>query len=148
MYFPLFINLEKKNILIVGGGSIALRRARALAPYCGSIKVVALCICEGIKALGVITEKREFEKEDIKGMFLVLAATDNSELNEKIGGLCREAGILVNVCSNRESCDFYFPALIESSDFTCGLVSKSGDRHKDVKNQAQRIRELLSHKNQ
>ena len=87
-------------------------------------------------------EKREFRDSDIEGKEIVLACTDNKEVNEHIAKICKEKGILVSRADSAEDSTFFFPALCESENICVGLVS-NGDKHTLVKETAEKIRRLL-----
>ena len=146
-YFPLFIDLSGKDILFVGGGSIAARRVFVLQPFAEKITVVAPEIEEGIRALaeeGVITWiRRPFNEEDLKGRDIVLAATDDPKLNETIALLCRDKGIAVNASSDKTLCDFYFPGIVQQGETVIG-VSASGEDHRKARRVRERIQEILT----
>ena len=135
-YFPLFVNLSGKKILIVGAGSIALRRAEALSPFGAELMVTAP---EGRPEM----EKLAFQEEDLEGAVLVLAATDDKELNSLVAELCRERGIPVNSCSDRTQCDFYFPGIARRENLVIG-VTASGKDHRLAATVAGQLRKWLS----
>ena len=79
-YFPFYIDIEKKDILVVGGGAVALRKVEKLLPFNPVITVVSPEICNEIVKLGVKTVKRVFADSDLDGMFCVISATNNSQV--------------------------------------------------------------------
>ncbi|MGL5427783.1 MAG: precorrin-2 dehydrogenase/sirohydrochlorin ferrochelatase family protein, partial [Cetobacterium sp.] len=81
-FFPLFIDLTNKDCLVVGGGKIALRKVKSLVEYGARVIVIAPYILPEIIDLDIEAEKRVFKVEDIKDKFLVVAATDDENLNE------------------------------------------------------------------
>lgn len=137
-YFPLFIDLSKKKILVVGAGKIALRRIATLLPFVEKkgITVVAPVCCEGLYKLQnsgeIHIEEKFFEEMDLEGKDLVLAITNDNELNQKIGQWCNQRGILVNVASEKELCDFYFPGIIAQDEMVIGITANGKD-HKKAK---------------
>lgn len=140
--FPLFIDLTDKNILVVGGGSIAVRRINTLLEFGANIKIVSKELnIENIKG-AVEFMQREFQPQDIEGMFMVISCTDDRELNHKIYELCKQKNIVVNVSDCKEETDFYFPAVCFKDSVTIGLVS-DGDNHKLVSETAKSIRSCL-----
>lgn len=132
-YFPLFISLNNKKIVVAGGGNIAARRVRTLSGFSDSITVIAPDICEELKQQdmeGTITViNRPFEKEDIRDAFLVIAATDTPEVNDRIATLCRQSGIWVNHAGDKRQCDFYFPGVVTDKEIVIG-VTASGSNHR------------------
>lgn len=143
--FPLFISLTDKNILVVGGGNIATRRVKTLLLFTDNIRVIAPKISDEIvdNSNNIEIIQREFKEEDIEGKHMVLATTDNRDLNRRIAEICKDKNIMVNVCDDKSLCDFYFPAIFTDGDIIGGLVSNRGENHKLVKEKAQEIRELF-----
>ncbi|MBQ9484208.1 MAG: bifunctional precorrin-2 dehydrogenase/sirohydrochlorin ferrochelatase, partial [Ruminiclostridium sp.] len=121
-YFPFFIDIENKKILIVGGGNVALRKAEKLVQFGADIVVVAPEICAELERLdGVKLIRRRFENNDICTAFAVIAATNDKQLNARIYALCNDLGILVNTVDDPENCGFYFPALVRKNNVTVGI---------------------------
>lgn len=83
--FPLFVDLTNSKIALVGGGRVAARRAKALAPFGCSLTVIAPDISPEIEALGARIVRRAFRAGDCAGFDLVLAATDDRETNHAVG---------------------------------------------------------------
>lgn len=110
-YFPFYIDIENKKILVVGGGTVALRKIEKLIPFSPDITVVAPKICDEIKALNVKIIDRRFCDSDLDGAFCVVSATDDETLNGRIFQLCNEKNILVNTVDDKEKCGFIFPAI-------------------------------------
>ena len=122
-YFPFYIDIEKKDILVVGGGAVALRKVEKLLPFNPVITVVSPEICNEIVKLGVKTVKRVFADSDLDGMFCVISATNNSQVNEHIYRLCSEKNIPVNTVDDKEKCTFIFPALVKENGITAGITT-------------------------
>lgn len=120
--FPIFINLEGRRVLIVGGGHVALRKAERLSPYGADIFAVAPEFIPGFAGIpGVTLLERRFEPGDIEGAALVIAATDDGELNAAVSELCRWENIPVNVVDDLEKCSFVFPALVQRGELSVGI---------------------------
>ena len=123
-YFPFFVEIAGKDCLIVGGGTVALRKAEKLLPFGVRIMVVAPVFCVELQKLdGVRRIKRPFLPEDLEGMAFVIGATDDSAVNAEISRLCRARGIPVNIVDDRENCTFFFPALVKRGEFVAGFSS-------------------------
>lgn len=136
-YFPLFVSLEGKEMLVVGGGTIATRRVKALLDFGCNICVVSPEVSEEMKDMiknGSVKwicdsfENLEQISMNAAQPFFVLAAA-NSEVNQKVVEECRKAGILVNDASRKENCDFYFPGLVKDGDVVVGITA-GGKDHK------------------
>ena len=120
--FPIFLDLRGKKVLIVGGGHVALRKAERLAPYGASITAVAPEFTPGFAALsGVTALERRFQPGDVEGSALVIAATDDAELNAAVSELCAWEGIPVNVVDDLALCSFVFPALVRRGELSVGI---------------------------
>ena len=121
-YFPFFVDISDKKILIVGGGKVALRKAEKLLSFGADVAAVSPVFCKEFAALeGVMLNCREFTDSDIDGAFAVIAATDDRALNAHIYRLCSGRNILVNTVDDPENCGFYFPALVQSGSVTVGI---------------------------
>jgi siroheme synthase-like protein len=146
MYFPVYIDLSGRDILIVGAGTIAARRIRTLCGFADHMTVVAPVIREEITELAdhypITLCLREFRVEDLQGKSLVLAATNDRELNRQIWRQCKAQQIPVNVCSDQSLCDFQFPSIVCDGDVVIG-INASGRDHSLVKKTRQKLEQLL-----
>ena len=142
--FPLFMSLSGKTVTVVGAGKIASRRIKVLLEYGARIRVIAPQICAEIRALSGSLEiiEREYEGGDVSGSFMVIAATDSREVNQKAGADAKAEGINVSVADSREECSFYFPAVIRKGSISIGLVSDGSD-HAAAARTAGELREYL-----
>lgn len=121
-YFPVFMDIAGQDILIVGGGTVALRKIEKLLLYEPQITLVAPSVDPMIRAHSeVYIFEREFEEEMLEKKKLVIAATDDRTLNARIAALCREKGIPVNAVDQREDCTFLFPALVKRGELSIGI---------------------------
>ena len=122
-WFPMFVQLKGAEALLVGGGTVALRKAEKLLPYGPHIKVVAPDIIPELAALpGLTLCRRPFAESDLQGTpALVIAATDEPALNRNIAALCRGKRIPVNVVDDPEACSFLFPALVRRGRLSVGI---------------------------
>ena len=177
----MFVDLSEKQILCIGGGTIAARRIQTLTKFTAHLIVMAPEICEEMRELleqfsitwvqkklkveeviavmGVVPEEKDAENaercmklapddvEDISAekyesetldvieqllynSYMVLAATDDHELNHAIVKACKKRGILVNTCDDKSQCDYYFPAVTEVDGVVIGLNSSGKDPKK------------------
>lgn len=109
-YFPLNLQLEGRSCLVVGGGSVALRKVQNLLDFGGTVRVVAPDFCSEIEALSargrVELVRRAYEPGEAARHDLVIAAVDDRAVNQCVFDDCRAASVLVNVVDDPERCDF------------------------------------------
>lgn len=140
-YFPMFVDLKDKKIIVIGGGKVAYRKVTKLLPFEAEITVIAPDICFEIQSLSndnsnLILKNRNFEIEDIKNVFLVISATNNSSTNQQVAQICKNQNIPINSVDDIENCTFLFPALVkkESLVIGCSTSGKAPDIAAFVKN--------------
>lgn len=157
-YFPMFISIEGKPCLVVGGGRVALRKARGLLDFGAKVTVVAETACvqvakeaaekkssseiNGLHNSGSIRIcLRSFRESDLheQEWALVVAATDDRQVNSTISAVCHKMGIPVNVADCREECTFYFPAYCKEGDTVLGIstAGKSPSLAKKLREKAE-----------
>ena len=104
-YFPMFIDLSDKNIVVVGGGNIATRRVKTLLSFTRNIRVIAPKVTMEMMELGkagyVELITRPVKRTDFAMAYMVIAATNDRKLNDEIHRICRQEGVYVNVASDR-----------------------------------------------
>ena len=137
MFFPVFLNIENKNCLIVGGGKVALRKINKLLKYKASITVISKNIIKEIKLLKdikiIIKEFEEYNnKEYLKKYFLIVAATNDKKLNENIADICLKENILINNASSKDNMNIRFGVSVEKEDYSIG-ISANGSPSKAIK---------------
>lgn len=119
-YYPLFLNLDAKACLVVGGGMVAERKVQGLLEARAFVIVVSPRLTATLYRLvdkGVIAHvPRSFHNEDVAGCALVIGATDNAEVNARIAMAARQRGIPVNIVDTPELCDFIAPAVLRRGD--------------------------------
>ena len=160
-YFPIFIEIEKKKCLVVGGGKVALRKVETLLRYDAQVHVVSREICEEIRALLPPENIHEEEllpspgdtnagellpecscgpewplPDHFTGAALVVAATGSREVNHRVAQFCRERRIPVNVADAPEECTFFFPAVVKKGDISIGV--NTGGKSPAVSSQVRR----------
>lgn len=143
-FFPMFIDLKDKPVLIVGGGTVALRKLQKLSPYGVRPTVAAPEILPEIADFpGVKLKQKDFTVSDLQPRpALVIAATDNKTVNRRVSLLCRKRHIPVNVVDNPALCSFLFPALVQRGAFSAG-ISTGGASPTAAAYFRERIQELL-----
>lgn len=143
--YPVFLKLEKLNVLIVGGGEVAAEKLRFMlksSPRAG-ITLVAETVNDEIAKLAadkptVNLRLKTFHPDDLAGINIVIIATDNSTLNSSIRDEAKQRNILVNVADTPELCDFYLSSIVTKGDLKIA-ISTNGKSPTFAK----RFRELL-----
>lgn len=124
-YFPMFIELQNAPVLVVGGGKVALRKVKKLLPYGANITVVAPKMEKELEEISEVAKiYREFDSSDLLSCpTMVIAATDQKEVNEQIAYRCKEQNIPVNVADDVENCSFLFPSLVKKGKLSAGICT-------------------------
>ncbi len=129
-YYPVNLDIRGKNCLVVGAGKVGARKALALIRCGAFLTVVSPGACEKIRLFArenkLTWKKKKYESSDIKGMFLVIGASDNEKVNKKVADDARRLGILCNIADRPEDCGFTLPAFIERGALVI-TVSTSGN---------------------
>ena len=151
-HFPMFIESAGKKVLIIGGGAVAERRVLTLKEFGFEITVISEDLTETLRSLseeGVFRYQKgkcaagaEIEKISGGPADLLLACTDDREVNRWIGAYGRKKNIPVNVCDAREESTFWFPAIALNEELTMGLVG-DGTSHGTVRKAAAALREVI-----
>ena len=145
-FFPLFVDLSQKKIVVVGAGKIAKRRIEMLSQFTERVKVIApevhpdLLPLEEAGKLHVL--RKSYAPADLDGADLVLAATNSAEVNDAVWHDCRRMQIPVNVSSDKSKSDFYFPGIVRRDNVIIG-VTASGKNHAEVKYLTEELRKYL-----
>jgi precorrin-2 dehydrogenase/sirohydrochlorin ferrochelatase len=112
-YYPVFLDLRGRRVVVVGGGLVAARKIDGLLKSACHIKVIAPDIRPELASLPLEFVRRDYAAGDLNGASLAFAATDDAELNALIARDAAAAGILCNAASAPETGDFIVPALFE-----------------------------------
>ncbi|MBS5186128.1 bifunctional precorrin-2 dehydrogenase/sirohydrochlorin ferrochelatase [Fusobacterium polymorphum] len=136
-FFPVSIDLNNKNVLVIGAGKIALRKIETLLNYNCNINVITKEILEE-KFLELeknnkikIFKNQEFEEKFLENIFLVITATDNEILNKEISQLCMSKNILVNNVTSKDDMNVRFMSIYEKDDIQIA-ISANGNPKKAV----------------
>ena len=116
-YLPIFLNINNKPCLVIGAGSIAVRKAELLLKAGANIRVIAKQISDSMSTLqqqhGFECVVREFDKNDLENVNLVISATNNQKLNASVSRLADSKHIPVNVVDNPDLCSFIMPSIVD-----------------------------------
>ncbi|WP_330115384.1 siroheme synthase CysG [Pseudomonas sp. JS3066] len=129
-FLPLFHNLQGRNVLVVGGGEVALRKARLLADAGARLRVVApevdAQLLEMVVQSAGESYLRGYQEADLHACVLVVAASDDKALNAEVSVQAQARGIPVNVVDAPKLCSVIFPAIVDRSPLIVA-VSSAGD---------------------
>ena len=111
------LDLRDRSCLVIGGGKVAERKALSLLEAGAEVKVISPTLALKLQELstsGKISHRNKvFEDKDLEGVFLVIVATNSSEVNCRVALLCKQKRILVNVSSPPEESTFIVPSVVE-----------------------------------
>jgi siroheme synthase-like protein len=112
-YYPIFLDLKDRPVLVVGAGKVALRKTRGLIEAGARVTVVAPEWEPEFENLPVRRVVRGFRASDLAGAMLVFAATDDRLTNHRIGVAAKGRGIFANIADSATECDFVVPARVQ-----------------------------------
>ena len=119
-YFAAFLDLRGRRCLVVGGGDIGERKARALLESSAQVIVVSPAMTRGLASLAaagrIVDRRRVFRRSDLRGCALVVAASGEPEVDDAVAALARRARVLVNVVDRPERCDFILPSVLHRGE--------------------------------
>lgn len=125
-YYPVYLELDGRECLVIGGGRIAERKIRQLLRSGASVTIISPRITGGLRKLvesGRVRHKeRTFRKGDTRNAFLVIAATSDERVNSAVS---RESDGLVNAVDMPEHCSFIMPSVIRKGSLAIA-ISTSG----------------------
>ena len=126
--FPIFLKLDQLNTLVVGGGNVALEKVSAILRNSPEARVTMVATFFREDTLAYIEkfplvryEIREFLEADLEGRDLIICATDNVPLHQKIKALASERHLLCNVADTPHLCDFYLGSIVQKGDLKIAI---------------------------
>jgi precorrin-2 dehydrogenase / sirohydrochlorin ferrochelatase len=115
-YYPMFVDLQGKRCLVVGGGEIATRKVQGLLEAKALVFVISPTLSEALARLAaqdmISYQPRRFRADDVLGCALVIGATDQPDVNKAVCRAAREHQVWVNIVDTPEACDFIAPAIV------------------------------------
>ena len=124
-YYPVFLNVKGKKCVVIGGGQIALRKVRTLLNHGADVEIISPDLCPELTKLAesgripVLT--REYQSGDLENTFVVITATDNGEINQRVVAEARRSGVLVNVVDDAGNSDFIVPSYLRRGEVTIAV---------------------------
>lgn len=125
-YYPIFIDMKDREVLVVGGGFVALQKIRTLIDSGAKVTIVTKeLIAKKILEFNLPLEIREYREEDIHGKSIVVAATNDTKVNSLIYEHAKKYNVLLNAVDDKDNCDYYLGAISKCGDITVS-VSTAG----------------------
>lgn len=116
-YYPIFLDIEGRNVVIVGGGNVCARKAETMMAYGARVTVVSPAFTDEIEKWAregsLQIRRKKYDESDLDGANLVIASTDDEAVNTRVATDCRSRRIPVNVVDVTRLCEFIVPAIIE-----------------------------------
>jgi len=128
-YYPVNLDIQNRNCLVVGGGGVGTRKVVTLLNCGARVTAVSPDMSAKLRSLagspGLTLEQRPYRSSDLEDMFLVIGATDDETLNRQISRDAEQRGTLCNIADRPEICNFILPAIVQREDLVI-TVSTSG----------------------
>lgn len=142
-YYPIFLKIQGKNCVVIGGGKVAERKVRGLLEHGASILVISPSLSPGLKRLAkkgqIRAEARGYQAGDLDSAFIAIAATDDPRINLKVAQEAKEKGVLANIADEQwRLSDFILPSTLRRREFA--IAVSTGGANPAL---ARRIREEL-----
>lgn len=124
-FFPIFLDVKNRTSLVIGGGEIAARKVTLLLKAQGKIRVISPELCTELRSAlekGLIEHvSREYRSDDLDDAYLVIAATDNADVNQQVSEQAKARHLPVNVVDQPELCTFITPSIIDRSPVVAAI---------------------------
>jgi len=141
-YYPIFIELEGRRCLVIGGGREAERKVEGLLAAGGNVTVISPTLNDDLQRLlaeqKIAWIEREYRDGDVAGYEMVMVATDDGAVNAEVAAEGKRRRIWVNAADDPKNCDFILPAVVRRGKIT--IASSTGGTSPAL---ARRLREEL-----
>jgi siroheme synthase-like protein len=124
-YYPIFLDLRDRPVVVVGGGRVALRKVTGLLEAGARVRVIAPRTAPRLRAYRI--ERRRYRPGDLRGAVLAFAATDDRAVNHAVAGEARRRRIPVNVADSVDDCTFLVPARLQRGDLHIAISTSGRD---------------------
>lgn len=129
--YPLFlVKLDRARCIVIGGGRVAARKVASLRRADARVTVISPDLCERLEQLALHEEvevlRRDYRPGDLDNAFLVVAATDDPEVNRQVWQEARARDLLINVVDDPDHCNFIAPSVVRRGALTLA-ISTSGE---------------------
>jgi siroheme synthase-like protein len=121
----MFLNVNGKRCIVIGGGTVALRKAKSLLEYKAVVEVISPDICGEINKLAnkgqIKVTRRPYQEGDLQGALLAIAATDDRTINTHVSEEAQKSGVLINAVDDPQNSNFIVPACLHRGDLTIAI---------------------------
>ncbi|MBW2582186.1 MAG: bifunctional precorrin-2 dehydrogenase/sirohydrochlorin ferrochelatase, partial [Deltaproteobacteria bacterium] len=128
-YYPVHLDIQNRNVLVVGGGSVGTRKVKTLLDCGARVTVVSPEVSRQLRELAasgdIILAERSYQSEDLTGVFVVIGATDDERLNQQISSDADRLNTLCNIADRPEVSNFILPSIVQRDDLVI-TISTSG----------------------
>ncbi|HHT9140526.1 MAG TPA: precorrin-2 dehydrogenase/sirohydrochlorin ferrochelatase family protein [Candidatus Tripitaka californicus] len=121
-YYPIYLDVKGKRCVVVGGGEVAYRKALGLKEVGAEVVVIAPEFYKEFRSKrGITLLRQKYSGECLAGAFLVIAATDDKEVNQKVWEDAQRHGLLVNVVDQPGLCNFIVPSVVNRGELQISI---------------------------
>ncbi|MFQ5957156.1 MAG: bifunctional precorrin-2 dehydrogenase/sirohydrochlorin ferrochelatase [Candidatus Brocadiales bacterium] len=121
-YYPIYLDIKDKKCVIVGGGDVAYRKAISLKEAGAQVVVISTEVSqEFLSEKGLIILRQRYEERCLEGATLVIAATDEKEINQRVWEEAQRHGLLVNVVDQPGLCNFIVPSVVNRGELQISI---------------------------
>ena len=124
-YFPIYLDMQQRPCLVVGGGAVAERKIASLLEAGANVTVVSPDITDNIarwwKQGSIHLQARRYRAGDTVGFRIVFAATDDADLNDVVFRECRNSGVWINAADDPGRCDFILPSVLRRGELAIAI---------------------------
>jgi siroheme synthase-like protein len=144
-YYPIYIDIEDRDVVIIGGGNVCARKAETMMKYGARVTVVSPEFTDEIEEWAregkLAVKRKRYDASDLEGANIVIASTDDQRVNEQVAADCRRRKIPVNVVDVPALCEFIVPAIVEKGSIHIAIstAGKSPALARTLKEDLQRF---------
>jgi precorrin-2 dehydrogenase/sirohydrochlorin ferrochelatase len=125
MFYPVYLNLKNKRVVVIGGGVVAERKVETLLGTEASINVISPELTPRLEALAqssqIQLQRRAYVAGDCAGAALIFSATDDAAVSRAVFDEAIKEGVLVNTADKPVLCDFIMPAVVRRGDIAVAV---------------------------
>ena len=144
-YYPIYLDIEDRDVVIIGGGTVCARKAETMMKYGASVTIVSPECTDEIENWAsekkLTIRRKTYEEADLGGASIVIASTDDRCINARVARDCRRRKIPVNVVDVTHLCEFIVPAIVENGSVHVAISTegKSPALARTLKEDVQRL---------